>query len=194
MNLRELLSRIGPLLALSGMSQLGLALFETTFVLYSQVKLGYGPAKVAAGFMVCGIVMALFQALAVGYLSGRVSERRQLAVGFGLMGAGITLLLHTYTLPLVLGAIGVQALGMALISPNLSALTSKRSQNQAGAALGLQNSANNLGQAVGPLLGAVLFGWKVGAPYFLTGISLLIVGASIGWYSRKRFHAVGVTA
>jgi DHA1 family multidrug resistance protein-like MFS transporter len=172
---------IWKILGLTTLSHLGLALFETVFVLYSQSKLGYGPAQVAFGFMTCGLVMALFQGFAVGYLSGRVSEMVQLAIGFNLMGVGIALLLFTHALALTLGAISVLALGVAFITPNLSALTSKRSGgNQMGAGLGLQTSAGYLGQTTGPFLGAVLFAWIAGAPYLLTAIALVSVGIAIG--------------
>jgi DHA1 family multidrug resistance protein-like MFS transporter len=133
--------------------------------------------------------MALFQGLAVGYLSGRVSEIVQLAVGFSLMGVSIALLLLVRAQPLVFGTIGMLALGMAFISPNLSALTSKRSGSWIGTALGLQNAANNLGQVLGPLLGGVLFAWKAGAPYLFTSLSLLVAATIIGWHSRKPLGA-----
>lgn len=60
--------------------------------------------------------MALFQGLAVGYLSGRVSDSVQLTVGFSLMGVGMALLLLVRTQVLVFGTIGLLALGMAFVS------------------------------------------------------------------------------
>ncbi len=192
-NWLDLGRRIWPLLGLSVVSQLGLALFETVFALYAQAKLGYGPAQVGIAFMVCGAVMALFQGLAVGYLSGRVSEMRQLAIGFSLMGVGIALLLLTRTPPQVYEAIGLLALGMAFISPNLSTLTSKRSGSQTGTALGLQNAANNLGQVVGPLVGGALFAWQSASPYVLTSTALLVIGIIIGWHRRRQFGIASLT-
>jgi DHA1 family multidrug resistance protein-like MFS transporter len=191
---RKLGRSIRSILGLSILSQLGLTLFETVFVLYSKDKLGYGPSQVAVAFMVCGAVMALFQGLAVGYLSGRVSEMVQLAVGFSLMGVGIGLLLLVQTLILNLGAIGLLALGLAFVSPNLAALTSKRSGTSlTGTGLGLQTSAIYLGQAIGPLLGAVLFAWKAEAPYLFTAIALASVGVLIGRkVLRQRNHLIGV--
>lgn len=191
---QDLGRRIWPLLGLSVMSQLGLALFETVFALYAQAKLGYGPAQVGIAFMVCGAVMALFQGLAVGPLSGRVSEMAQLAVGFSLMGVGIAFLLLVRTEPLVFGAVALQALGMAFISPNLSTLTSKRSGSQTGSALGLQNSANNLGQVIGPLLGGAMFAWQAASPYLLTSITLLSIGTLIGLRSHSRLNAASLAA
>jgi DHA1 family multidrug resistance protein-like MFS transporter len=186
--------KIGPLLELSILSQVGLTLFETVFVLYAQAKLGYGPAQVGIGFMVCGSVMALFQGFAVGYLSGRVRESLQLAIGFSLMGIGIALLLVVKMEVFVFATIGLIALGMAFISPNLSALTSKRSEDRVGTALGLQNSANNLGQVIGPFVGGALFAWRAGAPYFLTSAVLLVVAGVLGTSSQKRLIAKGLAA
>ena len=43
--------------------------------------------------MICGSVMAVFQIIAVSYLSRYVSAIVQVALGFALMGSGIFLLL-----------------------------------------------------------------------------------------------------
>ncbi len=177
---------IGSLLGLSVLSQFALALFETVFVLYAQAKFGYGPSQVGIAFMVCGSVMALFQGIAAGYLAGRLAANTQLTIGFVLMGAGIGLLLLVQTQPLVFGTIGVLALGMAFISPNLSILTSEQSGDRVGTALGLQNTANNLGQVAGPVLGGALFAWNVGIPYRSTSLMLLATAAVIGWHRHGK--------
>jgi DHA1 family multidrug resistance protein-like MFS transporter len=176
-----------PLLGLSTLSQIGLTLFETVFVLYSKNKFNYGPSQVALAFIMCGSVMALFQGLAVGYLSGKIREVTQLAIGFTLMGVGVAFLLLANSLLLNLGFIVLLALGMAFISPNLTAMTSKRSRgNQLGTGLGLQTSAIYLGQTTGPFIGAVLFAWIAGAPYLLTAVALLSAGIVLGLRVSKR--------
>jgi DHA1 family multidrug resistance protein-like MFS transporter len=89
--------------------------------------------------------------------------------------------------PSVFALVGVFALGMAFISPNLAALISKRGgQEQAGAALGAQNAANSIGQASGPFLGGTLFVWEMNAPYLLTGALLVSVALIIAWSARDR--------
>ena len=61
----------------------------------------------------------------------------------------------------VFALVGLLALGTALITPNLAALISKRGgSRRVGAALGVHNAANSLGQASGPLLGSALFIWR----------------------------------
>jgi len=174
------------LLGLSIAGQFGLALFEGTFALYAQEKMRYGPVQVGVVFIVCGLVMAVFQGVGVGYLSGRVREKAQIAVGFGLMGIGIALIVVARAMPLVLGVVGLLALGMAFIIPNLASLISKRGGPDTGAAMGMQNAANSLGQIGGPLLGGALFAWQRGAPFLVAGALLISVGVIVGWRTRRK--------
>jgi DHA1 family multidrug resistance protein-like MFS transporter len=161
-------------------AQFGLAMFEATFALHARERLGYGPARVGAVFMVCGSVMAIFQGGAVGYLAPRMSVGRQIGVGFVLMGIDLAVLLFTRSTPLALTIVGLLALGMALITPNLTALTSKGQKQQTGAALGLRNAANSLGQAAGPALGGLLFALDMRAAYSITGALLVAIGIISG--------------
>lgn len=179
--------RLWLLLGLATAGQFGLTLFEGTFAVYAQQKMGYGPAALSFTFMVCGSVMAVFQVFLAWWLRGRVSELGQLAAGFILMGAGISLLLFARSLPTVFGAVATLAIGMALISPNLSALVSRWGGGGAGAGLGLQSAANSLGQAGGPIVGSVLFLWSSSAPYALAGILMFCIGITTG-LATPRFN------
>jgi len=179
---RPLTRSLGPLLGLALLGQFGLAIFEATFALYAQAKLSYGPGEVAAVFVMCGLVMAVFQIGAVGFLAGRIRGIYQVAAGLGLMGMSLSLLVTVRATFLVFALVGLLALGTALIIPNLAALISKRGGGRrVGAALGVQNAANSLGLAGGPLVGGALFIWQMNAPYLLTGAVLVIVAVVIGW-------------
>jgi DHA1 family multidrug resistance protein-like MFS transporter len=170
------LAALWLLLSLATAGQFGLTIFEGTFAVYAQQKMGYGPSGLSLTFMVCGSVMAIFQVVLAWWLSGRIGELGQLATGFTLMGIGITLLLFARSLPAILGSVATLAMGTALISPNLSALISRRGGERAGAALGLQSAANSLGQAGGPIVGSVLFVWRSSAPYMLAGLLMFCIG------------------
>jgi MFS transporter, DHA1 family, multidrug resistance protein len=178
---KEAPGRLRLLLGLATAGQFGLTIFEGTFAVYAQEKMGYGPSGLAGTFMVCGSVMAVFQVVLAWWLSGRASESGQLAAGFALMGVGITLLLVARSSPSVLGSVATLAMGMALIFPNLSALISRWSGERAGAALGLQSAANSLGQAGGPIVGSLLFVWHSSAPYALAGMLMFGIGIVIAW-------------
>jgi DHA1 family multidrug resistance protein-like MFS transporter len=184
---RRLVGGLRPLLALALAGQLALTMFEGTFALYAKAKFGYGPIEVGYIFVVCGLVMTVFQAGAVSFLAGRISEIYQIGAGFGLMGTGTALLATARTTVFVVAFVALLALGMAFIAPNLAALISKRGgEQQAGAALGIQNAANSLGQAGGPLLGGVLFVWQVNAPYLLSGALMAGLALVIGWKAMDR--------
>lgn len=179
---RSMLTRLRPLLALALAGQLALTMFEGTIALYAKAKFDYGPIEVGYIFVVCGLVMTVFQAGAVGFLAGRVGEMLQIGVGFGLMGTGIALLATARTTFFVFAFVALLAFGMAFIAPNLAALISKRGgEGRTGASLGIQNAANSLGQASGPLLGGMLFIWHVDAPYLLSGALLIALALMVGW-------------
>lgn len=188
---RTLVRTLSPLLALTLAGQFALAIFEGTFALFAQAKFDFGPTHVGYVFVICGLVMTVFQAGAVGFFAGRISELVQVGVGFALMGSGIALLAAAQTAFFVFAFVALLSLGMAFIAPNLSALVSKRGgEAQAGASLGIQNAANSLGQAGGPILGGVLFIWQINAPYLLSGALLIALALGIAW---KRAAARSVT-
>lgn len=178
-NRREASGDLKRLLGLSLAGQFGLAIFEATFALYAKQAMNYGTFEIGAVFVVCGLVMALFQVGVIGFLTKRVGEIYQAAAGLALAGASLMLLARTHAPTLVLIIVGLLALGVALFVPNLASLISKSGGERTGAALGTQSAANNLGQAAGPLLGGLLFAWRADAPYLLTGALLLVVGGIV---------------
>jgi len=178
---RTLVRCLIPLLGLALVAQFALAMFEATFALHAQAVLSYGPAQVGAVFVVCGLVMAVFQLGASGLLAGRIAELGQIGIGLALMGTSLVLLMVPRGMLWVLALVGLLALGMALVSPNLSALISTRGgRRRAGAALGAQNAANSIGQATGPLVGGALFVWQMNAPYVLSGGVLVVIALVVG--------------
>jgi DHA1 family multidrug resistance protein-like MFS transporter len=179
---RKLARSLGPLLGLAFVGQFGLAIFEMTFALYAQAKLNYGPAEVGAVFVMCGLVMTVFQVGAVGLLAGRVRVIHQIGAGFGLMGMSLALLVVARATIIVFGLVGLFALGTALIAPNLAALISTQGGGRrVGAVFGIQSATNSLGQAIGPLVGGALFIVAINAPYLLTGALLVAVALAIAW-------------
>ena len=181
---RTLVRSLGPLLGLALVAQFALAMFEATFALHAQAVLNYGPAEMGAVFVTCGFVMAVFQIGASGLLAGRVGAMGQIGMGLALMGTSLAVLMVPSRMLSVLAVVGLLALGMALIAPNLSALISTRGGSRAGTALGAQNAANSLGQASGPLVGGALFVWQMNAPYLLSGGVLVALALIIGWKAR----------
>jgi len=142
-------------LGLTAGGQFGLAVFEESFALYAQKRPGYGPVQVGVVFMVCGLVMSVFQYPAVWFLSKLLQPLQQIVIGFMLMGVGL-LILPFVQPALVLLAVGVIGFGMALVSPNLAAQISRLAGDRRGESLGWQSAAESTGQVAGPLVGSLL--------------------------------------
>jgi len=167
-------------LVLSFLGYFALSLFEGTFALHAQRVMGFGPSEMGLVFMVCGFIMAAAQAGVVGRFIGRVGEIPMLSLGFGLMGIALIMLMTTRTMTFILSYVVLFALGMAALNPGLASLVSKRSSGHSGAALGMQSSANSLGQAAGPVVGSILFTWDIHMPYLLTAVTLIITAVIMG--------------
>jgi len=105
----------------------------------------------------------------------------QIGMRLALMGPSLAGVMVPGRMVPVLAVVGLLALGMALIAPNLSALISTRGGSRVGTALGAQNAANSLGQASGPLVGGALFVWQMNVPYLLSGAVLIALALAIGW-------------
>ena len=186
--------QFGKLLGLSFLGQFALALFEGTFALHAQHVMGFGPAEMGIVFMMCGLVMAIAQISVVGWLIERVGEKPLLPFGLGLMGVGLALLMTTQVMALILPYVALFALGMALLSPSLASLVTKRAGERFGAASGVLNATNSLGQASGPFLGSLVFTWNVHAPYLLTAVPLIGTAIFIGgitWNGSQLLLASG---
>lgn len=63
--------------------------------------------------------------------------------------------------------------------------------------MGVLSAANNMGQALGPLIGSVLLGWSVVAPYAVTGLMMMatapITTFGIGWKREKKDLAIVIS-
>lgn len=161
-------------LATTAAAHLGITLFEATFALFAQERLRFGPGQVATVFTVCGLVM-IPTGLAAASAVRRLGELWLFAIGFGLMGGGLLLLVTAGSMPLALLAVTLLGAGMASVGPSLAALVTVRRDARIGAALGQQSAAQSAGQVAGPLVGTALLGWHAQAPYVLAGLLMVSV-------------------
>ena len=166
------LQRVHRLLAAAMASYVGISIFEATFALFAVARYDFGAGAIAAAFTVCSVVMIGAQ-LATARLARRFGERSLLSVGFVAMSAGLVGLVIVRAPTLAYLAIVPLGAGMAFVGPMLTSEVTRNRAQHVGAALGLQQAAQSLGQVAGALLGTFLFGWTASMPY-LVAASLLI--------------------
>ena len=128
--------------------------------------------------------MTVFRLGLVTGAAHRIDEQWRLVAGFAVMGISLAVLPVPRALVPVLTVVGLLALGVALVTPTLGALVSKRAGAHTGAALGAQSAANSLGQALGSVFGAALFSWQMDAAYVLTGGIVAIAAVLLAWTAR----------
>ncbi len=189
---RHLVRRLGRVLALVLVAQGALTLFEAVFALYAGGVLGFGLREIGVAFALCGLVMAVFQGGAVGWLSGRISVRIQLTSGFGMLGGSLLILPFLARVPAVLATVSLLALGVALVTPNLLTLAADLSGSRTGVGLGLLNTSAGLGQVIGPVVGGALFAWHTDLPFLLAGAATLGVAAMTFRLLEFQLHTSGV--
>jgi predicted MFS family arabinose efflux permease len=96
------------------------------------------------------------------------------------MAAGFALLAGTSVYGVVMGLVALIALGSGVLLPTLSVATADQAGAVVGTAIGYQNAAGNLGQAVGSAAVGLLFSaW----PVISFGIVALVMFATAlaGW-------------
>lgn len=182
--------RLRTLLGLVTAAQYGLAIFEGTFVLYSRDRLSLSAGQTSVAFVVCGVVMAL-QVPASAVMTKVAGPLVQVAVGFALMGIGISALLTSTSYPVVLAMVAVLAAGAALVIPNLSALVTIGQRTSTSVALGWKSSASSLGQFLGPVVGGSLIAKHADLPFLMAGVLLTGVGVGIAIACRRSKSQLG---
>ena len=153
----------------------GLTIFFGIFGLYALEKFAYGPSEVSILFMAFGLMAALSQGVFAGPLIQRWGE--ELVIKYAFLGTFIGFigmsLASTY-LALLL-TIGFFTLNTSLLTPAVSALTSKRTTMEQGITMGVSNAFMSLGRIVGPLWAGLLFDVYIEYPYF-SGAAIMLIG------------------
>jgi MFS family permease len=152
------------------------ALMETTFGLWADVQLHWGPHEVAWTLALMGIGAVLLQGGGAGAAARAWGERMTLAFGLVLFAAGFGGLAAARDAYVAGVALGVLVIGTGLATPALNALIAAQAEErERGAVMGLSQSAAALGRVAGPLGAGALFDlFHHSAPFVAAAIIVLI--------------------
>jgi DHA1 family tetracycline resistance protein-like MFS transporter len=167
--------RLLTLMVLFFLITFGFANLEATFSLYLEHRFGYEQLGAGLMFLYIGILMVVVQGGLVRSLVPRYGERTLIIAGTLLMGVGFFMLSWVATLPSLLLAVAVTAVGNGLNTPSLSSLISRAATgDHQGGVLGVSQSMGALARIVGPLVGTwtLVYGYTV--PYATGGATLLL--------------------
>ncbi len=163
------------LVALSFVAISAFAAFEATFSLFADDRLAVGATRIGFVFAGLGILIVISQAMLVGPLTRHVGEVSIVRVGIASNAAGMVLLGVGTSIGSVGGGLVLLAVGQGLLTPTLSSMIAGAvPPDQAGVALGAQQSASGLARVAGPAAGGALYAAGISFPY-LAAAALLAV-------------------
>jgi predicted MFS family arabinose efflux permease len=153
--------------------------FEATFALFSEAKFGFKASTIGFVFAFIGVILALVQGVLVGKVVKIVPERKLIPLAIFAISVGIGLIPFVWSVPTLLGALGVLAVGMGFNNPSLTSMVSRLADpDDQGGILGLASSLSSLGRVVGPAWGGYLYdAYGMTTPYLSAAILMLLAFA-----------------
>jgi DHA1 family tetracycline resistance protein-like MFS transporter len=168
--------RLPLVLTVSFIVMTAFASFESMFALFAEARFGYGATTIGYLFAWVGIVLAVVQGVLVGRVVPLVGEHRLVPAAILLMA--IALLGHGLapTVPALMAAMGLLAVGMGFNSPSMLSVVSRLADPaDQGGTLGVSQSLASLARIVGPLWAGFVFDRFGHAVPFYTSAALMLV-------------------
>jgi DHA1 family tetracycline resistance protein-like MFS transporter len=168
--------RLPLVLTVSFIVMTAFASFESMFELFAEARFGYGANTIGYLFAWVGIVLAVVQGVLVGRVVPLVGEHRLVPAAILLMA--IALLGHGLapTVPALMAAMGLLAVGMGFNSPSMLSVVSRLADPaDQGGTLGVSQSLASLARIVGPLWAGFVFDRFGHAVPFYTSAALMLV-------------------
>src|SRR5215471_18095565 len=161
----------------------GLPLFAERRLVWNGMP--FGPVQLGYIWAFAGFLGLFLQGPALGRLVKRFGERRLNRVGFAGYAGGYLILAFCHTLPMLIAATVVTAIG-TLVRPTLTSLiTQAASREEQGVVLGLTQSLTSVAQIAAPPLGGYLIerglltGWGLAASV-VSAVGLALASRTIG--------------
>lgn len=164
--------------------------FETTFALFSEAKFGFTTSTIGFVFAFIGIVLATVQGVLVGRTVKIVGERRLIPLAILAIAIGVGMVPFVWSIPTLLVALAVLAVGMGFNNPSLTSMLSKLADSDdQGGILGLASSVASLGRVVGPAWGGYLYdAYGMTTPY-VSAAALMMVAFVVSLVGLRNVRA-----
>ncbi|MPN22076.1 Multidrug resistance protein MdtH [bioreactor metagenome] len=161
------------LYGLSFIASFVVALFESTFTLFSADKLGFGPREMGIVFTILGIFTVVTQAGLISRMMKRFGDFAVIIAGLMISAAGFVLIMAAKDMIMMVLFTAFFSVGSSLLRPGISTLVTKSAdEDEQGEVVGLMQSFDSLGRILGPAAGGVAYGFNHNSPYLLGAVCL----------------------
>jgi DHA1 family tetracycline resistance protein-like MFS transporter len=151
------------------------ALMETTFGLWADAELQWGPRQVGWTLAALGVGAVLLQGGGAGAAARILGERLTVLIGLALFAAGFGGLAVSHEPSTMAASLVSLVIGIGFATPALNALIAAQAgEAERGAVMGLSQSASALGRVAGPLgAGALFDAFSPAAPFVAAALLIL---------------------
>lgn len=177
------LKGVGPLVFVIGLSGLAQMVLQTSWVLYTHFKFGWGPKDNGLSLFAVGVMSVLVQGVLLPRLLKMFGTERLLVLG--LASSVVTNFVWGAATEgwMMYAIIFANVLGFAASAAGQSLISNAADARNQGETMGAVSSLNSLMAVAAPVVGAGLLGlvsdlpkgdWRIGAPfYFCTALQAL---------------------
>jgi multidrug resistance protein len=161
--------------------------YESTFALFAERTYGFTASSIGYIFAFVGVILVIVQGALVGRVVKWIGEHHIVPASLALVAAGLLMIPATTSVPALLAASGVMAVGMGFNNPSLMSLISRYSAAEdQGGVMGLTQSLNSLARIIGPMWGGFAFDrLGIGMPY-ITSAAVMGLAALLAVHALWR--------
>jgi MFS transporter, DHA1 family, tetracycline resistance protein len=165
------------------------AMFTGGFALFAERRLTwhgapFGPKQVGYAWAYAGFLGIFLQGPALGKMVKRFGERTLNRVGFVAYAGGYTTLAFCFSIPMLILATTISAVG-SLVRPTLTSLiTQAAPREEQGVVLGLTQSLTSVAQIAGPPLAGFLIQRGMLTSWGLTAAGVALIGLLLAIRSK----------
>ncbi len=183
---------VSPLIIIFALATLGMAMMESTLVLFMSSVFNWGIKEVSFGFAYIGFIIVFTQGFLVRKLLPRFGEKILLATGISLMSVGFLFIALAPNITIMAVAMTLLSLGNGLSNPSvMGSISLLVPENEQGLALGTTQSLSALGRVIGPALGGFLFNHFTKNLPFLLSSALTALAVVIIFILFKKLPSAG---
>jgi DHA1 family tetracycline resistance protein-like MFS transporter len=171
------MKEVGFLIGIYFLGTFAFTAFESTLPLLLDTKLHYDEEHVGYVFAFCGIMAAMVQGGGIGRLVKSFGERRLIGASLLVVAVSLVLMPVANSLPTMLAALAVFAIGSGINrAPTMGLISQLSPADEQGTTLGIAQSAGTLARVLGPTVATTLYDLWLPAPYLACATIALLAG------------------
>ena len=171
------MKEVGFLIGIYFLGTFAFTAFESTLPLLLDAKLRFDEEHVGYVFAFCGIMAAMVQGGGIGRLVKSFGERRLIGASLLVVAVSLVLMPLANSLPTMLAALAVFAIGSGINrAPTMGLISQLSPADEQGTTLGVAQSAGTLARVLGPTVATTLYDLWLPAPYLACATIALLAG------------------